>query len=82
MSLIADIKTYIVSENKFVINALKSHHQSNGISGGKLGWGEGKLRKRETHTTLVWKGEREAQGTSEILWPRALPRFARIYVNI
>lgn len=82
MSLIADIKTYIVSENKFVINALKSHHQSNGISRGKRGWGEGNLRKRETHTTLGWKAKREAQGTSEIRWPRAAPGFARIYVNM
>lgn len=78
MSLIADIKTYIVSENKFVINALQSDHQSNDISRGKPGG----LGKRETHTTLVWKGERGAQGFPERCWPRASPGFARIYVNI
>lgn len=80
MSLIADIKTYIVSENKFVINALQSDHQSSDISRGKWGWGE--LGKRETHTTLAWKGERGPQGFPERRWPRESAGFARIYVNV
>lgn len=80
MSLIVDIKTYIVSENKFVINALQSDHQSYDISRGK--WGAGGLAKRETHTMIIWKGERGAQGFPERLWPHVSPGSARIYVNI
>lgn len=81
MSLIADIKTYIVSENKFVINALKWHHQSGGISRGKWGWGEGKLRKRETrHAGL--EGEEGGAGNLRNLPASRITGFARIYVNI
>lgn len=58
MSLIADIKTYIVSENKFVINALQSDHQSSDISRGKRGdWRGGTGEEGDTHHAGLEGGE-------------------------